>query len=69
LPIFQWISEAGQVATADMFNTFNMGIGFVLLVDPREVEHAVKWFESQGIGAWAIGEVIDGNGELIMSFD
>jgi phosphoribosylformylglycinamidine cyclo-ligase len=52
-----------------MFNTFNMGIGFVLLVAPREVEQAVKWFESQGIGAWAIGEVIDGNGELIMSFD
>jgi phosphoribosylformylglycinamidine cyclo-ligase len=52
-----------------MFNTFNMGIGFVLLVDPREVEQAVKWFESQEIGAWAIGEVIEGNGELIMSFD
>ena len=66
LPIFQWISEAGKVATADMFNTFNMGIGFVLLVAPREVEQAVKWFESQGIGAWAIGEVIEGNGELVV---
>ncbi|MEG5032095.1 phosphoribosylformylglycinamidine cyclo-ligase [Microcoleus sp. AT3-D2] len=66
LPIFQWIAEAGQVATADMFNTFNMGIGFVLLLDSREVEQAVKWFESQRISAWAIGEVIEGNGELIM---
>jgi len=49
--------------------TFNTGIGFVLLVDRREVEQTVKWFESQGIGAFAIGEVIEGNGELVMSFD
>ncbi len=66
LPIFQWIAEAGQVATADMFNTFNMGIGFVLLLERTEVDRAVKWFESQGIGAWAMGEVIEGKGELIM---
>lgn len=69
LPIFDWIAEAGSVAAADMFNTFNMGIGFVLLLDRREVEQAVKWFESQGIGAFAIGEVIDGSGELVMGVD
>jgi phosphoribosylformylglycinamidine cyclo-ligase len=66
LPIFDWIAEAGQVATADMFNTFNMGIGFVLLLDRREVEQTVKWFESQGIAAFEIGEVIEGKRELIM---
>ncbi|PSB51499.1 phosphoribosylformylglycinamidine cyclo-ligase [filamentous cyanobacterium Phorm 6] len=66
LPIFDWIAEAGSVATADMFNTFNMGIGFVLLLDRAQVEQTVKWFESQGIAAFEIGEVIDGNGELVM---
>jgi len=66
LPIFDWIAEAGQVATPDMFNTFNMGIGFVMLLDRREVEQAIKWFESQGIAAFEIGEVIEGNGELII---
>ncbi len=69
LPIFDWIAESGQVATADMFNTFNMGIGFVLLLDRREVEQTVKWFESQGIAAFEIGEVIEGKGELIMNAD
>ena len=49
-----------------MFNTFNMGIGFVLLLDRREVEQTIKWFESQGIAAFEIGEVIEGNGELII---
>lgn len=67
LPIFEWIAEAGDVATVDMFNTFNMGIGFVLLLSQRDAEQAVKWFESQGIGAFEIGEVIEGNGELVMA--
>jgi phosphoribosylformylglycinamidine cyclo-ligase len=66
LPIFEWIAEAGGVSEADMFNTFNMGIGFVLLVDRAAVDRAVQWFASQGIGAFEIGAVIEGNGELVM---
>lgn len=66
LPIFEWIAETGDVATADMFHTFNMGIGFVLLLSETDAEQAVKWFESQGIRAFEIGAVIDGNGELLM---
>ncbi|TAF61834.1 MAG: phosphoribosylformylglycinamidine cyclo-ligase [Oscillatoriales cyanobacterium] len=66
LPIFDWIAEAGQVATADMFNTFNMGIGFVLLVDRTDVDRTIQWFQSQDIPAFEIGAVIDGNGELLM---
>lgn len=66
LPIFEWIAETGDVATADMFHTFNMGIGFVLLLSETDAEQAVKWFESQDIPAFEIGAVIDGNGELLM---
>ncbi len=66
LPIFDWIAEAGDVARADMFHTFNMGIGFVLLVDRTSVDRTIQWFESQDIPAFEIGAVIDGNGELLM---
>ena len=66
LPIFDWIAEAGDVATADMFHTFNMGIGFVLLVDRTDVDRTIQWFQSQDIPAFEIGAVIDGNGELLM---
>jgi len=66
LPIFEWIAEAGDVATADMFHTFNMGIGFVLLVDRTAVDRTIQWFQSQDIPAFEIGAVIDGNGELLM---
>ncbi len=64
-PIFEWLAEAGSVNRSAMFNTFNMGIGFVLLVPPDQAESTINWFESQEIAAYAIGEVIHGSGSLV----
>lgn len=64
-PIFKWIAEAGEVSSPEMFNTFNMGIGFVLLVPPSQADSAIKWFAEQEIAAYSIGEVIPGKGEVI----
>jgi phosphoribosylformylglycinamidine cyclo-ligase len=64
-PIFEWISTVGEVSRPEMFNTFNMGIGFVVLVPPNQADQAIQWFESQQISASRIGEVIDGSGGLI----
>ncbi|MBP0012564.1 MAG: phosphoribosylformylglycinamidine cyclo-ligase [Roseofilum sp. SBFL] len=64
-PIFQWLAEAGSVVQEEMFNTFNMGIGFVVLIDPEQAEFALNTFDSQGIQAFEIGKVVAGNGELI----
>ncbi len=68
-PIFQWLAETGSVNLSDMFNTFNMGIGFVVLVPPNQAEPTINWFESQGIAAYAIGEVITGSGNLVGLLD
>ena len=65
-PIFQWLADAGQLTMDTMFNTFNMGIGFVLIVPPAQAEQTRSWFEAQGIAAYIIGEVIDGTGGLLM---
>jgi phosphoribosylformylglycinamidine cyclo-ligase len=65
-PIFEWLATVGEVATPDMFNTFNMGIGFVLIIPADQVEGAMQWFAAQQINAWAIGEVISGTGELLL---
>jgi phosphoribosylformylglycinamidine cyclo-ligase len=64
-PVFQWIANEGNVSAAGMFNTFNMGIGYVLLVPPDQVDSAIRWFASQDIPATAIGTVIPGTGELV----
>lgn len=64
-PLFDWLATMGEVSPAGMFNTFNMGIGFVVLVPPEQVNATLQWFQAQDLAAWAIGEVVPGNGELL----
>jgi len=47
-----------------MFNTFNMGIGFVVIVPPEQADAAIAHFQAQAIPAYVIGEVMDGDGTL-----
>jgi phosphoribosylformylglycinamidine cyclo-ligase len=64
-PIFQWLAQAGEVSQEAMLQTFNMGIGFVVIVPPEAAEDTLSWFEEQNIQAYTIGEVISGKGEVI----
>ncbi|MEL6398690.1 MAG: phosphoribosylformylglycinamidine cyclo-ligase [Cyanobacteria bacterium J06626_4] len=64
LPIFKWLAEAGGVSPAAMFDTFNMGIGFVVMVPDEAAAAAIAHFEAQGVAAYAIGRVIAGEGTL-----
>jgi phosphoribosylformylglycinamidine cyclo-ligase len=64
-PIFQWLAQVGQVSAENMYNTFNMGIGFVVVVPPSQIDLARSWFEEQNVVAYTIGEVIEGNGEVV----
>ena len=57
-PIFKWLQAAGQVAPAEMFSTFNMGIGFVLVVPEAQADAALAHFSA----AYRIGSVVDGAG-------
>ena len=65
LPIFQWLATEGQVSSSAMFNTFNMGIGFVVLVPANQATETIRYFDSQAMSAYEIGEVVAGTGELI----
>ena len=64
-PVFRWLAQEGEVGETAMFNTFNMGIGFVVIVPPDQAESTVQFFLQQDIAAQAIGEVIAGTGELV----
>lgn len=63
-PVFSWLAAVGPVAPAEMFNTFNMGVGFVAIVPPDHSDAAVAHFQNQGLAAWVLGEVIPGSGTL-----
>lgn len=56
-PIFQWLAEMGEVNMDEMFNTFNMGIGFVVLVPPAHRDEAINFFGRQGLASYVIGQV------------
>jgi phosphoribosylformylglycinamidine cyclo-ligase len=60
-PLFQWIQRAGQVPVDDMFRTFNMGIGLIVVTARDDAEEVVK---PLGEGAEVIGEIVPGNGSV-----
>lgn len=65
LPIFQWLAVAGDVSPGAMFDTFNMGIGYAIVVPRDRADESVAWIEARGMAAYAIGEVVSGQRELI----
>lgn len=64
-PLFQWLAQTGDVPTVAMFDTFNMGVGFVVLVPAAEAAAALTQFNQVGIAAWQLGEVVAGQGEIL----
>jgi len=56
-PVFRFIEKEGNVAQDEMFRTFNMGVGFILIVPPAEAEPVVAMLEAGGETAWLLGEV------------
>ena len=58
------MAEAGKIQSEAMFNTFNMGIGFVVIVPAEQAQATLDWFEGQDLSAFQIGEVISGDGTL-----
>jgi phosphoribosylformylglycinamidine cyclo-ligase len=65
LPIFEWLATQGDVKPRDMYETFNMGIGYVLLVSPDQAQQTITFFAEQNISAYAIGEVIAGDRSIV----
>lgn len=41
-PIFSWIAQAGPVSQGEMLNTFNCGIGMILIVRPQHVKEVLR---------------------------
>jgi phosphoribosylformylglycinamidine cyclo-ligase len=63
-PVFHLIQKTGDVDEREMFSTFNMGIGLVLITSPYEGDKLVSLLKTKGEKACIIGEVVDGNGEV-----
>ncbi|WP_339812255.1 phosphoribosylformylglycinamidine cyclo-ligase [Paenibacillus sp. FSL R7-0189] len=60
LPIFGLMQDKGNVSNRDMFTTFNMGIGLVLVVSAADGERALELLKASGEEAYIIGKVTEG---------
>lgn len=60
LPIFELMQRDGGISDRDMYTTFNMGIGMVMVVPADQAEHAVAAAKEAGESAYVIGQVTAG---------
>ena len=56
-PIFKMLAEDGNIEEHMMYNTFNMGIGLVLAVDPADVDTVMAAVKSAGETPYVIGSI------------
>ena len=66
LPIFDVIAKWGNIPERDMYNTFNMGVGMSIVVPAEEAETAISVLKDNGIDAYRIGEIIEGEDKVIL---
>jgi phosphoribosylformylglycinamidine cyclo-ligase len=60
--IFDWLQARGQLSEAEMYRTFNCGVGMVLGVSPSDLEPALTSLRETGETAWLLGSIATGSG-------
>ena len=58
--IFKMMEREGNVEEHMMYNTYNMGIGMIVAVDPADVEKTMEAMRAAGDTSYVIGEIKDG---------
>ena len=64
LPVFGLIAGKGGISEHDMFNTYNMGVGMSVIVPADEAEKALKILRDNGVDAYTIGEIAEGESKI-----
>ena len=64
LPIFEFLKDKGQLEDKDLYNVFNMGIGFVIAVKSEEADKVIEIAKKHGEKAYTIGRVVKGEGVI-----
>ena len=59
-PIFTLMAKEGNVEEKMMYNTYNMGLGMVLAVDPADVDKTMEAIKAAGETPYVVGEIKDG---------
>lgn len=66
LPVFTKLQEWGNVDWHEMYRTFNMGIGMILIVDAADVDTVKANLESRNEAVYEIGRIVAGEGPVVV---
>lgn len=65
-PIFTMLSQDGNIEEKMMYNTFNMGLGMVLAVDPAHVEATMEAVKAAGEAPYIVGQIEAGEKGVVL---
>ena len=65
-PIFRMLQRLGNIPERDMFNTFNMGTGMVVIAAREDADKALETLKTQGQAAKIIGEIVSGEEKVAL---
>lgn len=63
-PVFQWLQAKGNVERAEMYRTFNCGVGMVLCVAAQDAARTLSHLRAAGHNAWEIGRIAAGENKV-----
>ena len=66
-PIFRLLQAKGNIPERDMFNTFNMGVGMILIVSKDTADAALHALKEHGEDAYIIGEIGRGEDKICLA--
>lgn len=62
--LFDLIQKNGNIEEHMMYNTFNMGLGMVIAVNPKDVETTMKAIEEAGDKCYVVGNIVEGDKDV-----
>jgi len=65
--VFSVLQDAGSVKPAEMYRTFNMGVGMVVICAPSDVKSVLSAASEAGAEGWILGSLKPGSGAVILS--
>ena len=66
LPIFRMLQVEGNIAEDMMYNTYNMGLGMVLAVDPEDTEKTMEAIKRAGEKPYVVGTIENGEKGVVL---
>ena len=64
--LFAQLERAGQVPRDEMYRTFNMGVGMVVITSPSDANAVIDSARAAGINAWSLGRITRGSGQVLL---